>query len=252
MPRPVPAATAALHVLRYLSRRPVPTPAARIADDLGLPRSSTYHLLAAMAEQAFVTHYADDRTWGVGVAAWEVGQGYSVQEPLARLARTPLATLVDTVGQSAHLAVLHGAEVLYIIEERGVGKPPLVSDTGVRLPAHLTASGRAILAALPAGHLRAVFPGSAPLVLRTESGPRTRAALGRILVQTRRRGWATEDGEVTAGYRSVAMSIRARALTASVAVTWAVTDDVDVDLVLEEMRRTTQLITARLGGREPT
>lgn len=250
MVRPVPAATAALQVLRYLSRRPVPTPAARIADDLGLPRSSTYHLLAAMAEQAFVTHYPDDRTWGVGVAAWEVGQGYSVQEPLARLARTPLAALVDTVGQSAHLAVLHGAEVLYIIEERGVGKPPLVSDTGVRLPAHLTASGRAILAALSAPQLRAVFPGSAPLVLRTERGPRTRAALGRILAQTRHRGWATEDGEVTRGYTSVAMSIEARALTASVAVTWAVTDEVDVEVVLEEMRRTTRLITARLGRRE--
>jgi len=76
MTRPVPGATQALRVLRFLSQRTSPVPAARIAAELDLPRSSTYHLLAAMAAESFVVHYPDDRTWGVGVAAWEVGQGY--------------------------------------------------------------------------------------------------------------------------------------------------------------------------------
>ena len=42
------------------------------------------------------------------------------------------------------IAVLHGRDVLYVVEERAPGRPPLVTDVGVRLPAHLTASGRAI------------------------------------------------------------------------------------------------------------
>ena len=37
-------------MLRYLSQRPHPVPAGRIAADLDLPRSTTYHLLHAMAE----------------------------------------------------------------------------------------------------------------------------------------------------------------------------------------------------------
>ena len=68
------------------------------------------------------------------------------------------------VGHSAHLAMLHGRDVLYVLEERAPGRPPLVTDVGVRLPAHLTASGRAILAALPASAGPGALPG--PLGLR--------------------------------------------------------------------------------------
>ena len=44
----VPAAEQALAVLRYLARHSGPVPAATIARDLGLPRSTTYHLLAVL------------------------------------------------------------------------------------------------------------------------------------------------------------------------------------------------------------
>ena len=54
--------------------------------------------------------------------------------------------------------MLHGRDVLYVVEERAPGRPPLVTDVGVRLPAHLTASGRAILAALPPAQVRALYP----------------------------------------------------------------------------------------------
>jgi len=222
MTRTVPAATSALQVLRFLSSQSVPVPATRIAIAVGLPRSSTYHLLRAMTDEDFVIHYPEDRTWGIGIAAWEVGHGFAQQEPLARLARIPLARLVDTVGHSAHLVVLHGADVLYIIEERAPGRPPLVTDVGVRLPAHLTASGRAILASLPAAQVRALYPGKEAFVNRTGKGPRSPVELRRLLSSTRQRGYATEDGEVTEGFASVAARIEAAGslVHAAVAVTW--------------------------------
>ena len=220
MARPVPGATQALRVLRFLSQRTTPVPAARIAAELGLPRSSTYHLLAAMAAESFVVHYPEDRTWGVGVAAWEVGQGYTRADPLARLARLPVARLVDSLGLSAHLAVLNGADVVYVVEERARGRARLVTDVGVRLPAHLTASGRAILAGLPRAQIRALYPNAAALVRRTEAGPRTLADLRTILARARRNGRADEDGEITDGFASVAVAIPGAANFASVAVTW--------------------------------
>ena len=154
----VPAATRALRVLRYLASQPEAVTLERLASALDLPRSTAYHLLNAMIDEGFVVHLADEHRFGLGVAAFEVGSGYSRQEPLQRIARRPLATLVDTLGHSAHLAVLHGRDVLYVLEERAPGRPPLVTDVGVRLPAHLTASGRAILAALPANQVRALYP----------------------------------------------------------------------------------------------
>ena len=152
-----------------------------------------------MAEEGFVVHLADDHRWGLGVAAFEVGSGYTRQEPLQRIARRLLADLADTTGQSAHLAVLHGRDVLYVVEERAPGRPPLVTDVGVRLPAHLTASGRAILAELPAAQVRALYPSADAFVDRHGTGPRTLSRLRTLLADTRQRGFAIEEGEVTPG-----------------------------------------------------
>src|SRR5918998_1724021 len=175
----VPAARQTLALLQALARQVGPVPAAALARDLGLPRSTTYHLLAELIAAGFVVHLPEERRYALGVTAFEIGSAYSRQEPLARLARPVLARLVEVVGHSAHLAVLHGREVLYVVEERAPGRPRLVTDVGVRLPAQLTASGRAVLAGLSAAQLRALFPDQTAFVQRNGSGPRSPAELRR-------------------------------------------------------------------------
>ena len=259
----VPAAEQTLAVLRLLAAQAGPVPAAAIARDLGLPRSTTYHLLAVLVEQAFVVHLPEERRYGLGIAAFELGSAYSRQAPLARLARPVLARLVDAVQQSAHLAVLHGREVLYVVEERAPGRPPLVTDVGVRLPAHLTASGRAILAGLPAAQVRALFPGQAEFADRTGSGPRTPSELRRVLADVRRRGYAVEGGEVTAGFASVAVAVHDHSgyPVAGLAVTYPVDDAAGLgasqrqDDMQARLTATVQAtageLTARIAGRRP-
>lgn len=79
---------------------------------------------------------------------------------------------------------------MYVIEERAAGRPHLVTDVGVRLPAHLTASGRAILAALPESQVRALYPSADAFVDRHGTGPSSLSQLGRVLVDVRRSGVA--------------------------------------------------------------
>lgn len=204
---PVPAAAQTLTILRYLAGQPHPVAAATLARELDLPRSTTYGLLATLAEHGFVVHLADDRRYALGLSAYELSGGYARQAPLQRLARLPIAALVDSTGESAHLAVLHGREVVYVIEERAAGRPPLVTDVGVRLPAALTASGRAVLATLPAPQLRALFPGPSAFVDRTGAGPRSLSALRTLLSAVRRDGYAVEDGDISSGLASVAAAV---------------------------------------------
>src|SRR6195952_5008334 len=203
----VPAATRTLMVLRFLAAQPDPVPLERLASALDLPRSTAYHLLNAMIEQGFVTHIAEDRRYCLGVAAFEVGIGYARQAPLQRIAHRPLAPPVGRTGHSAPLAVPHGRDVLYVLEERARGRAPLVTDVGVRLPAHLTASGRAIMAALPAAQVRALYSDASKFVDRHGTGPRTLSALRSVLSETRRRVYATEEGDVTPGLASVAAAV---------------------------------------------
>jgi DNA-binding IclR family transcriptional regulator len=205
-----------------------------------------------MAAEGFVVHLPEEHRYGLGVAAFEVGSGYSRKEPLQRIARRPLADLVDRVGRTAHLAVLHGRDVLYVVEERAPGRPPLVTDVGVRLPAHLTASGRAILARLPSSQVRALYPNAAAFVDRHGSGPRTLGALRTVLQETRQRGYAVEHGEVTPGLASVAAAVLDHNghPVAGVAVTYE--GDADAGALVGELsgqvRRTAESLTRRIGG----
>jgi len=247
----VPAATRALRVLRFLATQPDPVTLDRLAQAVGLPRSTAYHLVTAMIEEGFVVHLPDEHRYGLGLAAFEVGSGYSRQEPLQRISRRYLVGLVDKVGHSAHLAVLHGRDVLYVLEERSPGRPPLVTDVGVRLPAHLTASGRAILAALPHNQVRALYPDRSAFVDRHGIGPTSLSALRSLLTETRRRGYAFENGEVTPGFASVAAVVLDHNghPAAGLAVTYPSDGIADLDTAVKTTRDTARLVSMRIGAR---
>jgi DNA-binding IclR family transcriptional regulator len=202
-----PAAAQALDLLTLLGRHVAPMPASAIARDLGLPRSTVYHLLAVLRERDFVVHLPEERRYGLGTAAYELGSAYARQEPLRWIARTVLARLVRETTHSGHFAVLDGRDTLYLIEERAPGRPSLVTDVGVRLPATLTASGLAMLAALPQQQVRALWPTRRDLVRRHDSGPASLTELRAALVATRRNGYAVEDGSVTPAFASVAAAV---------------------------------------------
>ncbi|MDQ3403006.1 MAG: IclR family transcriptional regulator [Actinomycetota bacterium] len=203
----VPALRRGLAVLRLLAGKAGPVTAVAIARELGLPRSTTYHLLAELAEAGFVTHLPEERRYGLGVAAFELGSAYLRHDPLERLARPILTRLIERTGHPAHLGVLHGRETLYLLREQPAQPHTVVTDVGVRLPAHLPASGRAMLAHLPAAQVRALFPSQDTFVNRTGRGPHHLPALRGLLTGERRRGWAVEDGYVTPGSASVAAAV---------------------------------------------
>ncbi len=194
-------------MLGLLARHGGPMPAGRIAVELGLARSTTYRLLDVLIARGYVVHLPEQRRFALGVAAFELGSAYSRQGSVQRAARPLLAHLSSSCEQNAHLAILHGTDVLYLIEQRFRGRPSLVSDVGVRLPAALTASGLAILAHLPSAQVRAVFGSADAFVQRHGLGPTSLSALRTLLTQTRQREYAVEVDSVTAGLCSVAVAV---------------------------------------------
>ncbi|MEO5875537.1 MAG: IclR family transcriptional regulator [Streptosporangiaceae bacterium] len=249
----VPAAKRALAVLRLLASSAQPLGAAAIARALGLPRSSTYHLLTAMCEDGFVIYLPEERLYGLGVTAFEIGQAYLRQGPLERLARPLLRRLVDRVGEIAQLGVLHGAETLYLLKEQPSRPATVITDVGVRLPAQLTASGRSMLCRLPAAQVRALFPG--PLVDRTGRGPKSLSELRRVLAQDLDRGWSSEQGQVTEGFATLAAAAfdHTGHPAAAIAVTFrAGTRPVETwPELAETVRKQASELTRRLSGHAP-
>ncbi|MGK0722829.1 IclR family transcriptional regulator [Leucobacter sp. W1478] len=265
----VPAADRTLRILSLLAGARGPLPASMIATQLKLPRSTVYHLLDTLQEHGFVMHVAEENRYGLGIAAFELSSAYTRQEPLTRIGRTLLTALVDRVRVSAHLAVPHGRDVLYVVEERAQGAPALVTGVNVRLPMHLTASGRAILAALPRAQVRALYPDRDAFVHRHDlSGTRSTAGtsdrdqevdidrysrLRAVLDATTTRGFALEHGSVTPGFSSVAMPVIDHRgwPVAAIALTFR-DDEVTADHPAElaaQVRAAAEALSARIHGR---
>ncbi|MCS6711931.1 IclR family transcriptional regulator [Brachybacterium sp. EF45031] len=251
-----PAADATLRVLTFLAAQRGPVPAARVAAELSLPRSTTYDLLATLVQHGYALHLAADRQYALGPAAYELAAGYSRHAPLARVGRRAVERLVDSVGESGHLAVLHGADVLYIVEERARSRSraSLVTDIGVRLPAHLTASGLAMLAQMPPAHVRTLYGGTDDFLQRTSApdAPHSPSSLRTALTAVRRDGVAYERGFVTEGFSSVAAPILDRAgwPLAAVALTWkdSQVDERQVQMLAQAVQRTAEEITRVATG----
>lgn len=250
-----PAATRALSVLRTLASASAPMTASSLARQLGVPRSSMYHLLAAMQSAGFVAHYPEEERWGLGVSAFEIGAAYLRHEPLERFGRPVLHRLAHDIADAApavaHLGVLHGREILYLLTEAPRSPVTTIAEVGVRLPASLTASGRAILAGLPAAQIRALFPARDAFVDRTGAGPTTPTALTRVLAEERSRGWAEEDGFIVAGYSSIAVAAHDHSMrpVASIGLTFR-TDRVDTkvrEALVREARRAARDLSRRMG-----
>ena len=255
-PSNVPALSRGLALLRLLASRSVPVPAATLARELGLPRSTVYHLLAVLEGEGFVVHLPEARAYGLGVGVFELGSAYLRHDPIERLARPLLHRLVDRVGETVHLGVLHGNETLYLLKETPRGSVPLVTDIGVRLPAHLTAVGRALLAGLPRSQVRALYPSTASFVDRTGRGPSTPGELRELLAAESSRGWSEEDGHVSDGIASVAVAAydHGGRPAAAMGVTFAAdrhADPAGRAAIAEQVTLAARGLTRRLSGVGP-
>lgn len=255
-----PAVGRALDILVHLAGRSGPVRASTLARDLGIPRSSAYHILAILIDRGFVTYLPQEQAYGLGVAAFEIGTAYLRHEPLERLARPLLHTLANRLGHPVHLGILHGAETVYLLKEQppagrsATGGHALVTDVGVRLPAHLTASGRALLAHCTEAQLRAVFSRPGCLVTRTGKGPRSLGELRTLLARDRERGWSEETELVTPGFRSIgaaAFDHHGRPV-AALSSTWCRHHRTCEDAaVTEALRWGAARLTAAVSGRAP-
>ena len=162
-----------------------------------------------MEAEGFVIHFPETARWGIGVSAFELGTAYLRHDPLERLARPILHRMVlqlDELGlnSTAQMGILDGAELLYLLKENPRKAAVVVTDVGVRLPAHLTASGRSMLALLPKTQFKALYPNGKPISRRTEQGPTTPKELQNLLDLELAQGFSVESGHVSEGLNTIA------------------------------------------------
>lgn len=173
-----------------------------LAQSSGLPLSTAHRLVNELTTWGFLTREPNGR-YQLGIRLWELAQNTGRQ--LRDAARPYIQDLFSLTGETAHLAIRAGHEVLYIDRVYGSKRVPRASRVGGRLPMHATAVGKVILAfeddwARDAYLNRAFERPTA----HTHIDPRRFAE---ELNQVREQGYATTLEEVRLGSCSIAVPV---------------------------------------------
>ncbi|MCI2423505.1 IclR family transcriptional regulator [Saccharopolyspora sp. K220] len=178
-----------------------------IAETLRLPLSSVHGLLGTLVHRGFAEFDQTTRTYGLGLKAWTVGQGYTGHRDIVGLALPLMEHLAQETGETVQLSRLDGIENVYIAIAESPQPMKLVSAVGMRLPAHAVGLGKALLAGLSDDELVRRYR-DVELERFTENTVSEFAELLAEIGQTRSRGYAVDDEEYIIGCRCVAMPIR--------------------------------------------
>jgi len=178
----------------------------QIAARAGREKSQVSRVLKVLAECGFVERDPDTLKYSLSSQLFALAARAGDQR-LLTAAPALLSELVDQLGETAHLSVLRGGDVLTLLSEQPPHAVRAVGWTGRRVPAHCTASGRALLLDHDRAALKDVF-GDEPLPASAAPSPPTLEDLHERILASRALGWCTVKGEFEPGLVAAAAPVR--------------------------------------------
>ena len=204
---PIESVDNALRLLLVLRQTPLLS-VQQASAELGVAPSTAHRILAMLQHRGFVEQDPGTRGYRMGPALTEVGLSALRELDIRRAARPHLERLVAELDETAHLTVLRGTSVLFIDGVESARILRAGERVGHSLPAHATASGNVMLAALPDETLLELYPYER-LERVTKRTVTSRRTLLRRLAEVRERGYAVNDGETEDDVVAVAAAIHA-------------------------------------------
>lgn len=222
MARAVPAVQRAFDVLELFLDEPELS-APEIIARLGLPRTTVHELVGTLVERRYLAPAGPDgNRFRLGLRGFQLGSAYAERLDVASEGRTAAAEVSGRCRETVHVAMLDGRDVLYVAKVDSTHPVRMVSAIGRRLPAHCTAVGKVLLAALPSAQLRDLYA-NGRLPAMTANSITTRSALHRELTSIRANGGvAREFCESNEAVACVAAPVRDRSATVVAAMSISV------------------------------
>jgi IclR family transcriptional regulator, pca regulon regulatory protein len=195
-----------------------------LARELGLSRSTTHRYVATLAALGYLEQDPPTRRYRLGPRVLDLGFSAINSMELREISVPHLQRLSDETGHTVNMAILDGADIVYVERCRssrlGQREIDLNLHVGSRLPAYCTSLGKVLLAYLSREECEAVLDG----VELTQRGPNTltkRRDLLAELDQVRLRGLAVNNEELAFGLRSIAAPVRGHSGQAAAAINLA-------------------------------
>jgi IclR family transcriptional regulator, KDG regulon repressor len=196
----------AFSILEAIARSRDGISLAELSKSVGLHNSTTFHLVRTMVSLGYVRQLKDKR-YRVGRPLFVLAANSLDDVEMVSLAMPVLEDLSRETGEAGHFAVRMGDGVVVIARTGGAGAFQLTNRMGVVRPAHCTALGKIVLAALREEQFERYLE-RAELKAFTAKSITDAGVLRREIDDVRRAGIAFDDGEFDAELRCVAVPVK--------------------------------------------
>lgn len=201
----VPAVTRALSLLDRLAQHREPMSLAQLTSELALPKSSVHGLCNTLMSFGYLQRQHDG-TFMIGPRVLGLAEAFVAGTDVAREFNALWAGALAAPEETVVLSVLDGTDALYVAARNSARPLGLAFNVGMRLPAYLSGSGKAMLSRQSPADVRVLFNRGLTTHL-TKKGPRDVDALLRELATAHRRGYAIDDEGVREGVYSFAAPV---------------------------------------------
>lgn len=174
---------------------------------VGLHNSTTFHLAKTMVSLGYIRQEKETKRYRVGRPLFALAASALDEIEMVNVATPVLEDLSRETGESSHFAVRMGDSVVVIARTSGPGAFQLTDRVGVVRPAHCTALGKVILAALRPDQLER-FLERVDMKPSTNKSITNVAQLLREIAEVRKTGIAYDDGEFNPEVRCVAVPVK--------------------------------------------
>ncbi len=183
---------------------------ADIADELGMSRSTTHRYVTTLLALGYLEQ-GRSRKYRLGLRVTDLGMSALNATGLRENVHPFLEELRERTGYTIGLAVLDGAEILYVDRARSWRRAERETDLGLfpgsRLPAYCTAMGKVMLAYLPEEVQRELIA-QLKLERKSPSTITSKQALRAEFEQIVEDGYAVNDQELRPGLQAIAVPVR--------------------------------------------
>jgi IclR family transcriptional regulator, KDG regulon repressor len=149
-----------LQILKLLSSHQAGLTFTEIQKYLEIPKSSLFVLLSTIQQEKWIEFNPKANKFTLGIQAWESTQQYLNSSQLISIAESHITEMMNDLHSSVHLAVLSGADALYLAQIKSDRSYDLPSRVGVRLPAQATALGKSLLTGYNDEEIKIIFKNS--------------------------------------------------------------------------------------------
>ncbi len=135
-----------LDILEHLSGEMAPLSQLEIARALGRTPGEIYRMLMCLEERGYVMREEGSGKFRLTLRLYELSHRQNSTTLLRKAARLPMEVLAEEVGQACHLSVIHGPNLLVLMERMPSCAVCLAVGEGSRIPVLRTTSGKLLLA----------------------------------------------------------------------------------------------------------